>query len=214
MPKSLGNEIQCLWLGTAGSIRAVKHFLHTVEGRYLAPFIDLKPLTYALHSKSDRYCPREIRPIGYISLFTTELRKIKSGSNSAADVLSRPQPNVAVCLAPEIPAVAVAHTQDNVCIQAPHSSPFRRPQVPLAKNFAMMLCGIPTCLLRPISGAEMSTARTCIGSGRTRYLFACIYSRWFDVQTSKTTIIIITSVFLDLRGACAGQDEIRTVMAL
>ncbi|CAH8509772.1 unnamed protein product, partial [Schistosoma turkestanicum] len=55
---------------------AVKHFRHTVEGRYFILLTDHKPLTYAFHTKSDRYSPRERRRLDYISQFTTDLRHI------------------------------------------------------------------------------------------------------------------------------------------
>ncbi len=37
---------------------AIKHFRHFVEGRLFHILTDHKPITFALHSRSDRYSPR------------------------------------------------------------------------------------------------------------------------------------------------------------
>ena len=49
---------------------AIKHFCHYLEG---CPFhipTDHKPLTFALHTRSDRYSPCQTRQLDYISQFT------------------------------------------------------------------------------------------------------------------------------------------------
>ncbi len=52
-------------------------------------FTDHKPLTYALRVKADRYTPRQIRHLEYISQFTTDLQHVRGRDNPAADALSR-----------------------------------------------------------------------------------------------------------------------------
>ncbi len=72
---------------------AVRHFRHHLEGRNFAIFTDHKPLTYALQSSSDKYSPREIAQLDYISQFTTDIRYVKGFDNSVAETLSRPSIN-------------------------------------------------------------------------------------------------------------------------
>ncbi|BHF81968.1 hypothetical protein SprV_0802510400 [Sparganum proliferum] len=69
---------------------AVKHFRHLLEGRDFTVFTDHKPLTFALRSHSDKYNPREIAHLDYISQFTTDIRHIDGTKNEVADMLSRP----------------------------------------------------------------------------------------------------------------------------
>ncbi|CAH8634796.1 unnamed protein product [Heterobilharzia americana] len=68
---------------------SVKHFRHFVEGRDFIIFTDHKPLTYALHTTTDRYSPRELRHLDYISQFTSDIRHISGVNNPVADALSR-----------------------------------------------------------------------------------------------------------------------------
>ena len=68
---------------------AVKHYRHLLEGHEFCIFTDHKPLTYALLSPSDRYTPRQVRHMGFISQFTTDIRHVKGKDNLAADALSR-----------------------------------------------------------------------------------------------------------------------------
>ncbi|CAI2734035.1 unnamed protein product [Schistosoma spindalis] len=129
---------------------AIKHFRHAVEGRQFILFTDHKPLTYALHTKSDRYSPRECRHLDYISQFTTDLRHIKSESNYVADALSRIRANAVTLPVLELPAMAAAQANDPVCTEAPQSSSLRCQEVPLATSSGTILCDISTGLPRPI----------------------------------------------------------------
>ncbi|BHF83082.1 hypothetical protein SprV_0802622400 [Sparganum proliferum] len=69
---------------------AVRHFQHLLEGREFTIFTDHKPLTFAIHSRSDKPSPREIRHLDYISQFTSDIRHIDGSRNGVADALSRP----------------------------------------------------------------------------------------------------------------------------
>lgn len=60
-----------------------------LEGRSLVCFTDHKPLTYALHTKSDKASPRQARHLSYISEFTNDIRHVSGSSNIVADTLSR-----------------------------------------------------------------------------------------------------------------------------
>nr|VZI09926.1 unnamed protein product [Spirometra erinaceieuropaei] len=68
----------------------VGHFRHLLEGRESTIFTDHEPLTFAMHSHSDKLSPREIRHLDYISQFTSDVRHIDESRNEVADALSRP----------------------------------------------------------------------------------------------------------------------------
>ena len=61
-----------------------------LEGRPFYVYTDHKPLIYAFNAKPDRYSPREIRQLDFISQYTTDLRHVKGQDNVVADILSRP----------------------------------------------------------------------------------------------------------------------------
>ncbi|BHF62214.1 hypothetical protein SprV_0200519500 [Sparganum proliferum] len=67
--------------------------LFTIEGRDFSVHTDHKPLTYALKAKPDRYSPREVRHLDYISQFTADIRYVRGSDNVVADALSRPHIN-------------------------------------------------------------------------------------------------------------------------
>ncbi|BHF78555.1 hypothetical protein SprV_0602166800 [Sparganum proliferum] len=72
---------------------AIRHFRHLLEGRDFSVHTDHKPLTYALKAKPDRYSPREVRHLDYISQFTADIRHVRGSDNVVADALSRPDIN-------------------------------------------------------------------------------------------------------------------------
>ena len=73
---------------------AIKHFHHFVEGRQFKVLTDHKPLTFSLSSHSDRYTPRQVRHLDYISQFTTDIQHISGQDNPVVDALSRIELNV------------------------------------------------------------------------------------------------------------------------
>lgn len=68
---------------------AIRHFKHYVEGCKFTIFTDHKPLTYSLFSHSDRYSPRQVHHLDYISQFTSDIRHVTGSDNPVADALSR-----------------------------------------------------------------------------------------------------------------------------
>nr|VZI45743.1 unnamed protein product [Spirometra erinaceieuropaei] len=72
---------------------AIRHFRHLLEGRDFSVHTDHKPLTYALKAKPDRFLPRDVRHLYYISQFTADIRYIRGSDNVVADALSRPDIN-------------------------------------------------------------------------------------------------------------------------
>ncbi|XP_018644951.1 choline/ethanolamine kinase, putative [Schistosoma mansoni] len=82
-----GRELLAIYL-------TIKHFRHMLEGREFIVFTDHKPLTNALKARADKYSPREVRHLDYISQFTSDIRHVKGQDNQAADALSRLEINV------------------------------------------------------------------------------------------------------------------------
>ena len=64
---------------------AIKHFCYFVEGRDFTVYTDDKPLTYSLYTKSNKYSPRQLRHLNYISQFTNDIRHIQGKDNPVAD---------------------------------------------------------------------------------------------------------------------------------
>lgn len=68
---------------------AIKHFRHYVEGCNFYVVTDHKPLIYSLFSNSNRYSPRQVHHLDYISQFTSDIRHVSGRDNPVADALSR-----------------------------------------------------------------------------------------------------------------------------
>lgn len=60
-----------------------------LEGQNFYVYTDHKPLIYALNAKPDKYTPRDIRQLDYISQYTTSIRYMKGDDNTVVDMLSR-----------------------------------------------------------------------------------------------------------------------------
>ncbi|BHF58061.1 hypothetical protein SprV_0100101000 [Sparganum proliferum] len=100
---TFGRELFAIYL-------AIKHFRNYVEGRDFCAYIDHKPLTYALSTSSDKYSPREIRHLDFISQYTTDIRFLKGLYNQVADCLSRP--GIYVITRPSIDLESMAELQN------------------------------------------------------------------------------------------------------
>ena len=68
---------------------AIRNFRHFLEGRDFHVFTDHKPLCHSFNASANRYSPREIRHLDFISQFTTDIRHIHGTENTVAEALSR-----------------------------------------------------------------------------------------------------------------------------
>ena len=140
---TFGRELLAIYL-------AIRHFRHALDGRMFTVFTDHKPLVYALASSSDKYSPREIRHLDFVSQFTADIRHVSGVLNPVADALSRI--NLTLTSAPQINLheMAAAQTMD-VDLQRLVSSPSLRVQpVPLPNSEGTILCATATGEPRPL----------------------------------------------------------------
>ncbi|BHF57957.1 hypothetical protein SprV_0100090600 [Sparganum proliferum] len=77
-----GRELLAVYL----SIRQFRHFL---ECREFLVLTDHKPLALALRASPDRYSPREIRHLNFISQFSCDIQHVHGKETVVADALSR-----------------------------------------------------------------------------------------------------------------------------
>ncbi|BHF74562.1 hypothetical protein SprV_0501764800 [Sparganum proliferum] len=148
---TFGRELLAIYL-------AVKHFRHFLEGRDFTIFTDHKPLTFALRSHSDKYNPREIAHLDYISQFTTDIRHIDGPKNAVADMLSRPSLS-SLQLSHGIDLCAMAAEQQRVGCPGDESvSGLQLKDVPLTTGSGTILCDVSTPFHRPFVPASMRRA--------------------------------------------------------
>ncbi|BHF68517.1 hypothetical protein SprV_0301155300 [Sparganum proliferum] len=128
---------------------AVRHFRHLLESREFTIFTDHKPLTFAIHSRSDKLSPREFRHLDYISQFTSDIRHIDGSRNEVADALSRP--SIAhLQLSPGIDLAEIAAEQRRV--GSPCDEDVSGPQLQelsLTTGNGTILCDVSTPSHRP-----------------------------------------------------------------
>ncbi|BHF59912.1 hypothetical protein SprV_0100287300 [Sparganum proliferum] len=128
---------------------AVRHFRHLLEGREFTIFTDHKPLTFAIHSRSDKLSPREIRHMDYISQFTSDIRHSDGSRNEVADALSRP--SIAhLQLSPGIDLAEIAAEQRRVGSSCDEDvSGLQLQKLPLITGNGTILCDVSTSSHRP-----------------------------------------------------------------
>ncbi|BHF73749.1 hypothetical protein SprV_0401683200 [Sparganum proliferum] len=137
---------------------AVKHFRHFLEGCDFTVFTKHKPLTFALRSHSDKYNPREIARLNYISQFTTDIRHIDGTKNEVADMLSRPSLS-SLQLSHGIDLCAMAAEQQRVGCPGDESvSGLLLKDVPLTTGSGTTLCDVSTPFHRPLVPPSMRQA--------------------------------------------------------
>ena len=130
---------------------AIKHFRHFLEGRTFTVFTDHKPLTYSLSSTTDKYTPRQIRHLDYISQFTTSIAHVSGHDNPVADALSRITAN-AVSVPPSIDFTEIAQAQkdDPELKQLTETnSSLSLKNVPVPTTDITMICDVSTGTPRP-----------------------------------------------------------------
>nr|VZI26166.1 unnamed protein product [Spirometra erinaceieuropaei] len=148
---TFGRELLAIYL-------AVKHFRHFLEGRDFTIFTDHKPLTFAIRSHSDKYNPREISHLDYISQFTTDIRHIDDPKNAVADMLSRPSLS-AFHLSHGIDLGAMATEQRRVGCSGDESvDSLQVVDVPLTTGTGTILRDVSTPFRRPYVPASMRRA--------------------------------------------------------
>ena len=131
---------------------AIKHFRHFVEGRNFHILTDHKPLTHALSSKPDNHSPRQIRHLDFISQFTSDIRYIKGGDNTAADALSRINNTTTAPPVVDFHEIAKAQLTDNELKQLRSSSTpssLKLQPIPLSNSSETILCDMSTGVPRP-----------------------------------------------------------------
>ena len=134
---------------------AIKHFRHFLEGRPFHVLTDHKPLTFALNTRSDRYSPRQVRHLDYISQFTSNIRHVHCMDNVVADALSRVETNAILSGQPlSINFADIAKTQaTDHQLRALQSSPDSTlvvEAVPIANSQHPLYCDTSTGTQRPI----------------------------------------------------------------
>ncbi|BHF70846.1 hypothetical protein SprV_0401389900 [Sparganum proliferum] len=128
---------------------AVRHFRHLLEGREFTIFTDHKPLTFAIHSRSDKLNNQEIRHLDYISQFTSDIPQIDESRNEVADALYRPSIAHLQRL-PETDLAEMAAEQHRVGSPCDEDvSRLQLQELPLTTGNGTILCDVCTPSHRP-----------------------------------------------------------------
>ncbi|BHF60797.1 hypothetical protein SprV_0100376400 [Sparganum proliferum] len=148
---TFGRELLAIYL-------TVQHFRHFLEGRDITVFTDHKPLTFALRSHSNKYNPREIAHLDYITQFTTDIHHIDGTKNDVADMLSRPSLS-SLQLSHGIDLCAMAAEQQRIGCPGDESvSGLQLKGVPLTTGSSTILCDVSAPIHRPFVPASTRRA--------------------------------------------------------
>ena len=127
---------------------AIKHFRHFLEGRSFHILTDHKPLTFALHTRSDRHSPRQARQLDYIAQFTSSIHHVHGLDNVVADALSRIEINALISGKPPIvDFAAIAQAQ---ALQSSPSTSLTVEAIPLPNSSVPLYCDTSTGKQRPL----------------------------------------------------------------
>ena len=129
----------------------VRHFRHML-GRDFRVYTDHKPLTHAFSANLDKYSPREIRHLDYISQFTTEFCHVKGKENVVADALSRcavETLNVEPSNIIDLDQIADEQSGDKELEKLRKSSSLRFVDMPSQTSEKIITCDISTGVARP-----------------------------------------------------------------
>ena len=122
-----------------------------LEGCKFFVYTDHKPLTYAFNARIDKYSPREIRHLDYISQFTTDFRHIKGKENVVADALSRCAIDAFTVEPPkgiDLDQIATEQSDDEE-LKNLQTSSLKMVDVPVHSSDKSILCDISTGITRP-----------------------------------------------------------------
>ena len=132
---------------------AIKHFRYFIEGRQFYVSTDHKPLIFALQSHSDKYTPRPLRHLDFISQFTSDIRHVSGTENCVADALSRIEANALHQSTPvviDFKAIAEAQQTDSETSQLQSTSTSLQLQpLPVPTSNLTLLCDMSTGVPRP-----------------------------------------------------------------
>lgn len=132
---------------------AIKHFRYFIEGRVFHILTDHKPLIYSLKTDSNRYSPRQIRHLDFISQFTTDIRYIAGQDNSVADALSRIDIGAVQQLSSNIDFRAIAQAQQTDAelqgMLRSTTSSLKFVEIPIEGTTAKLYCDMSTGNSRP-----------------------------------------------------------------
>ncbi|CAH8493835.1 unnamed protein product [Dicrocoelium dendriticum] len=139
---TFGRELLAIYL-------AIKHFRHLLEGRTFTILTDHKPLAFAFRGSSDRFSPREIRHLDYISQFSTDIRHVDAANNVVADAMSR------ICLHEvsrqkiNLEDIAAHQEGDPEFVQLRSNPSIKISQLPILNSDSKIYCDISTGKPRP-----------------------------------------------------------------
>ena len=178
---AFGRELLAVYL-------SIKHFRHLLEGRSFVVYTDYKPVTHAFHGRPDRYSPREIRQLDFISQFTTDLRHIAGKNNLAADALSRAYINNVTCATIDFDAIAAAQeTDDEITQLMGADGPPRLQRVSVPSSHQTMLCDMTTGFPRPYVPASFRKSLDVLPNFRSSHFLTNFQRRNIRIRQVVST---------------------------
>nr|VZI15659.1 unnamed protein product [Spirometra erinaceieuropaei] len=160
-----GRELLAVYL-------SIRHFRHFLEGREFVVLTDHKPLVFALRASPDRYSPREIRHLDFISQFSCDIQHVHGKENVVADALSRIEMASITTDAIDFTLMAEAQRSDDELPQYRHENSslrFQDVSLALAPSRATFLPDTNVLLFQQLNDDECSTLftiYTTLESGR------------------------------------------------
>lgn len=161
---------------------SIRNFRHILEGRTFTVLTDHKPLTNALNAKQDRYSPREIRHLDFISQFTSDIRYLQGKHNPVADALSRFELDHLSTEEIDFEEMAKLQSTDDELRQLQSSTSLKLTELPLSDN------------LKLICDTSLKSNRPFVPMPLRRKVFDCIHN--LAHPGNKATIKLIKSRFV------------------